>query len=149
MNWQSGGTLEGEIRELSGLVFPKQVFNQVYTTYLYTLVKMNSLIQNSTEFCISVAHNCMQTQKQEETYLVVKNPLHILAWRILQTEEPGGLQSIALHRVGHNRRDFAHTHTHTRMQTQELNNRGHTCLIHTYKHSTHVFIFSFNKRIHA
>jgi hypothetical protein len=26
----------------------------------------------------------------------------ILAWRIAGTEEPGGLQSIALHRVGHN-----------------------------------------------
>ena len=26
----------------------------------------------------------------------------ILAWRILWTEEPGGLQSIGLHRVGHN-----------------------------------------------
>ena len=25
----------------------------------------------------------------------------ILAWRILWTEEPGGLQSIGLHRVGH------------------------------------------------
>ena len=25
----------------------------------------------------------------------------ILAWRIPWTEEPGGLQSIALHRVGH------------------------------------------------
>ena len=25
----------------------------------------------------------------------------ILAWRILQTEEPGGLQSIGLQRVGH------------------------------------------------
>jgi len=26
----------------------------------------------------------------------------ILAWRILWTEEPGGLQSIGLQRVGHN-----------------------------------------------
>ena len=26
----------------------------------------------------------------------------ILAWRILWNEEPGGLQSIGLHRVGHN-----------------------------------------------
>ena len=25
----------------------------------------------------------------------------ILAWRIVWTEEPGGLQSIGLHRVGH------------------------------------------------
>ena len=26
----------------------------------------------------------------------------ILAWRVPQTEEPGGLQSIELHRVGRN-----------------------------------------------
>ena len=29
------------------------------------------------------------------------NPLHILAWRIPWTEEPGGLQSIGAQRVGH------------------------------------------------
>ena len=29
------------------------------------------------------------------------NPLSILAWRLPWTEEPGGLQSIGLHRVGH------------------------------------------------
>ena len=28
-------------------------------------------------------------------------PQYILAWRIPWTEEPGGLQSIGLHRVGH------------------------------------------------
>ena len=26
----------------------------------------------------------------------------ILAWRIPQTEEPGGLQSVGSHRIGHN-----------------------------------------------
>ena len=30
------------------------------------------------------------------------NPLHILAWRIPWTEEPGGLQSMGLQGVGHN-----------------------------------------------
>ena len=35
----------------------------------------------------------------------------ILAWRIKWTEEPGGLQSIGLQRVKHDRRDLAHTHT--------------------------------------
>ena len=30
------------------------------------------------------------------------NPLQYLAWRIPWTEEPDGLQSIGLHRVGHN-----------------------------------------------
>ena len=32
-----------------------------------------------------------------------------VAWRIPWTEEPGGLQSIGLKRVGHNWRDLAHT----------------------------------------
>ena len=38
-------------------------------------------------------------------------PSSILAWRIPRTEEPGGLQSTGLHRVGHDRSDLAHTHT--------------------------------------
>ena len=33
----------------------------------------------------------------------------ILAWRIPWTEEPGGLQSIGSHRVGHDLSDLAHT----------------------------------------
>ena len=33
----------------------------------------------------------------------------ILAWRILWAEEPSGLQSMGLHRIGH---DWAHTYTH-------------------------------------
>ena len=33
---------------------------------------------------------------------------NILAWRIPWTEEPGGLQSIASQRVGHDRNDLAH-----------------------------------------
>ena len=36
----------------------------------------------------------------------------ILAWRIPWTEDPGGLQSIWLQRVGHNWSDLAHTHSH-------------------------------------
>ena len=34
----------------------------------------------------------------------------ILAWEILWTEEPGGLQSMGLQRVRH---DWAHMHAHT------------------------------------
>ena len=34
----------------------------------------------------------------------------ILAWRIPWTEEPDGLQSIGLQRVGHDWGDLAHTH---------------------------------------
>ena len=37
------------------------------------------------------------------------NPLHILAWRMLWTEEPGRLQSVGLQRVGH---DWVTQHTH-------------------------------------
>ena len=35
----------------------------------------------------------------------------ILAWRILWTEEPGGLRSIGSQRVGHKCSDLARTHT--------------------------------------
>ena len=35
----------------------------------------------------------------------------ILAWRILWTKEPGRLQSIGSHKVGHNWRDLVHTQT--------------------------------------
>ena len=35
----------------------------------------------------------------------------ILAWRILWTEESGGLQSMGSQRVGHDRSDLAHTNT--------------------------------------
>ena len=38
----------------------------------------------------------------------------ILAKRIPWTEEPAGLQSMGLQRVGHNGSDLAHMHTHTR-----------------------------------
>ena len=34
----------------------------------------------------------------------------ILAWKIPRTEEPGGLQSIGLHRVGPTEATLAHTH---------------------------------------
>ena len=34
----------------------------------------------------------------------------ILAWRIPQTEEPGGLQSLELHRDGHNWSSLAQAH---------------------------------------
>ena len=41
----------------------------------------------------------------------------ILAWESLRTEEPGGLQSITLQRVGHDLvaecAPCTHTHTHT------------------------------------
>ena len=45
------------------------------------------------------------TQKEEmETHST------ILGWKIPGTEEPGGLQSMGLQRVGHNWNDLAHMH---------------------------------------
>ena len=41
----------------------------------------------------------------------------ILAWKIPWTEEPGGLQSIGLPRVGH---DGAHTHAHPHCHVRTL-----------------------------
>ena len=41
----------------------------------------------------------------------------ILAWRIPRTEEPGGLQSMGLQRLRHDRA-YMHTHTHTHTHTQ-------------------------------
>ena len=37
---------------------------------------------------------------------------NVLAWRIPWTEEPGGLESTGLQRVGHNGSDLAQTLTH-------------------------------------
>ena len=47
----------------------------------------------------------------------------ILAWRIPWTEEPGGLQSRGLQRVGHDWSNLARTHTHT-----------HTCITYLLDH---------------
>ena len=40
----------------------------------------------------------------------------ILAWKIPWTEEPRGLQSMGLQRVGHDGRTDRYTHTHTHTQ---------------------------------
>ena len=54
-------------------------------------------------------------QKVQVQFLVWEDPLEkematdssILAWRIPGTEEPGGLPSMGLHRVGHDYSDLA------------------------------------------
>ena len=54
------------------------------------------------------------------------NPLQYSCLEDSMTEEPGRLQSIALQRIGHDRRDLArarartHTHTHTHAHTHTL-----------------------------
>ena len=52
-------------------------------------------------------HAVQETQVQslgQEDSLVKEMATHstILAWKILWTEKPGGLQSIGLQRIGHN-----------------------------------------------
>ena len=51
--------------------------------------------------------NCWVGKVLEEVMVTHSS---ILACRIPWTEEPGGLQSIELHRVGHDWSDLAHTH---------------------------------------
>ena len=45
----------------------------------------------------------------------------LIAWRILWTEEPGGLWSLGLQRVGHDQSDLACTH---RQETQHCTSRA-------------------------
>ena len=60
-------------------------------------------------------------QEMQDTWartLGPEDPLHegmathssIPTWRMLWTEEPGGLQSMGSHRVGHNSNNLVHTH---------------------------------------
>ena len=44
----------------------------------------------------------------------------ILAWRILKTEEPGGLQSMGLQRAGHDCETFTHTSKYMKRLLHEL-----------------------------
>ena len=47
--------------------------------------------------------NAIITLIEPHSYLEKEMAAHsrVLAWRILQTEEPGGVLSLGLHRVGH------------------------------------------------
>ena len=63
-------------------------------------------------------HSCLSMRETRVRSLLLEHPLDegmathssILAWRILQAEEPSGLQSEGSHRVVHNWRDVACTH---------------------------------------
>ena len=48
----------------------------------------------------------------------------ILSWRIPWTEEPGGLQSMGLQRVGQDWATKTHAHTHTHTHTHTYTQRG-------------------------
>ena len=61
---------------------------------------------------------CVHTHREMATHSSV------LAWRIPGTQEPGGLLSMGLHRVGHDWSDLAaaaHTHTHIYLYMKLIN----------------------------
>ena len=68
----------------------------------------------------------------------------ILAWKIPWTEEPGRLQSIGSHRVGHKWSNLVHACVHTHTQTHT-----HVCIIwvftenmyYFYNHRNNIFLF--------
>ena len=55
----------------------------------------------------------------------------ILAWEIPWTEEPGGLQSIGLQRVGHDLATKSQLHTYLHLQPEAV---GHQPSIHSSTH---------------
>ena len=57
-------------------------------------------------------------------------PSSILAWGIPRTEEPGGLQSIGLQTVRHNRSDLARMQSerHSSTQRKAILRMGNTCI---------------------
>ena len=61
---------------------------------------------------------------------------HFLAWTILWTEEPGGLQSMQWQRVRHDlatEHTHTHTHTHTAPTTSQTLNKHYYFTEHFYK----------------
>ena len=60
--------LREKSRNLSGLP-PLNKFSVKSTLLTYALVKMDSFIQSNTEFCISVAQDCTQTQERNRGHI--------------------------------------------------------------------------------
>ena len=64
---------------------------------------------NENQPCIAVSHRLAGMASQREKYLLLRGETEkamaphssTLAWKIPWTEEPGGLQSVGSHRVGH------------------------------------------------
>ena len=75
----------------------------------------------------SVVKNLPEIQKTSVRSLDQENPLEegmvthasILAWKIPRTEEPGGLQSMELQRVGHDWSDWAGSQGNKELKTGE------------------------------
>ena len=59
--------------------------------------------------------------------------LSILAWRIPWTEEPGGLQSIGSHSVGHNWSNLAHMHSPCTSDLELLKSFSFLSMNYTYR----------------
>ena len=79
---------------------------------MYTLLcmKWNPLVAQSVENLPAVQETRLQSPGQEDPREKEMETLSsILAWKIPRTEEPGGLQSMGLQRVGHDWGDLAHT----------------------------------------
>ena len=84
-------------------------------TFTWNLRFQNSIIRAS--LVAQTIKNLPAMQETRIWSLVQEDPLEkgmathssILTWRIPWTEEPGRLQSVGLHRVGHNWSDVAHT----------------------------------------
>ena len=66
----------------------------MYSIYISTLVYLTNL------FIILYTHTHTHTHTPLEKEMATHSS--VLAWRIPGTEEPGGLPSMELHRVGHN-----------------------------------------------
>ena len=70
---------------------------------------LTSFYQSFLRFSHIIACNRISLLFMDKQYFIGKDPLeegmanhsNILAWRIPRTEEPGGLQSMGSHRVGH------------------------------------------------
>ena len=71
--------------------------------------------------CNSLWVQSLGWKDQLEKEMATHSSMH--AWKIPWAEEPGGLQSIGLQRVG---QDWAHTHLHAYARHYKLPNIGHT-----------------------
>ena len=73
-----------------------------YVIYPWLLVKTSSLVAQSLKRLPGMQETRLRSLDREDP-LEKEMAIHssMLAWRIPWTEEPGGLQSIALKRVGH------------------------------------------------
>ena len=68
-----------------------------------TIQVLASLVAQMVKKLPAMRETCIRSLGREDPLERKWQPLRYCAWRIPWTEEPGGLQSMASHRVGHNR----------------------------------------------